>query len=154
MKAKLLAIVGLILLGALPAPAQTVALLDLQGLSEGSDYSWHVYTYTVTAVGNASAISFFFRNDPWYSGLDSVQVTAVGGGPNLVTNGGFEAGTGNAPGWTRLGQVDVSSGGTATGGNLVGPVLEGNLLWQDGATGGEDGIGQLISTHGCPVMSN
>ena len=45
-----------------------------------------------SSLRNASTnVSFSFREDPAFLGLDDVSVT-TGGGPNLLTNGDFEAG--------------------------------------------------------------
>ena len=66
----------------------------------------HTYTqYSVdfTATAASTNISFAFREDPAFLHLDDVSVILKTGGPELILNGGFEAGPvgANAPtNWT------------------------------------------------------
>src|ERR1700754_43905 len=76
-----------------PAPG---AILDLNGTPVPHTYTQ--YTTTFVASQTTTNISFAFREDPAFLGLDDV-VVQIGAGPSLLTNGGFESGAGgkNAP---------------------------------------------------------
>jgi hypothetical protein len=76
------------------------ALLDLAGTPV--PHTYQQYSTSFVASNASTNVSFSFREDPAFLGLDDVSVT-TGGGPNLLTNGDFEAGPvgANAPaGWT------------------------------------------------------
>lgn len=122
------------------------AILDLAGGPVP-----HVYTqYSVNfvAANTSTNISFSFREDPAYLGLDDVSVT-TGAGPNLLVNGDFESGPvgNNTPaGWTYLNAFGaVAAGLVSTGGPGPGP-HNGSNYYQDGAVQAYDGITQAIAT--------
>jgi hypothetical protein len=65
------------------------------------------------ATSTVTNLSFAFRDAPAFLLLDNVQLT-TGGGPNLVTNGDFEAGPLGSPapaGWTYLNVFGADFGG-------------------------------------------
>src|SRR5215471_8213462 len=72
------------------------AILDLDGTAISHQYTQ--YTTSFVATATTTNISFAFREDPAFLSLDDVSVT-LGGGPNLLTNPGFESGVvgDNAP---------------------------------------------------------
>lgn len=87
------------------------------------------------------------REDPAFLGLDDVSVT-TGGGPNLITNGGFELGPvgANAPtGWTYLNAFGAIAAGVVSSDPSPGP-HSGSLYYRDGAVQAYDGITQAIAT--------
>jgi hypothetical protein len=123
----------------------TGAILDLNGTPVPHVYTQ--YTTSFVATGTSTNISFSFREDPAFLGLDDVSVT-TGGGANLVTNGGFEAGPlgANAPaGWTYLNQFGASAAGVVSDISSPGPHT-GTLYYRDGAVQAYDGITQAIAT--------
>jgi hypothetical protein len=121
------------------------AILDLNGTPVP-----HAYTqYSVNFMASMALtnISFSMREDPDFLGLDDVSVT-TGGGPNLIVNGGFEAGPlgANAPtGWTYLNQFGAAAAGVVSNNGSPG-VHSGALYYRDGAVQGYDGITQGIPT--------
>jgi hypothetical protein len=120
------------------------AILDLAGMPVP-----HIYTnYTVDFVASNTStnISFSFREDPSFLHLDDVSVT-TGGGPNLLTNGGFELGSvpGDAHtpvGWTYLNAFGAGAAGVV---DSNGP-RSGTQNYHDGAVQAYDGITQGIAT--------
>jgi hypothetical protein len=119
--------------------------LDLNGTAV--PHTYQMYTTSFTAANASTNISFAFREDPAFLGLDDVSVT-TGGGPNLITNGGFEAGPlgASAPtGWTYLNSFGATFGGAVSNNGSPGP-HSGSLYYTDGAVQAYDGITQAIAT--------
>ena len=121
------------------------AILDLNGLSVPHTYTQ--FSVMFTATQTSTNISFSFREDPAFLGLDDVSVT-TGGGPNLLVNGGFESGVlgNNAPvGWTYLNAFGAAAAGVVS--NLASPgPRSGSLYYRDGAVQAYDGITQAVAT--------
>jgi hypothetical protein len=121
------------------------AILDLNGTAV--PHTYQMYSTSFTATNASTNISFAFREDPAFLGLDDVSVT-TGGGPNLITNGGFEAGPvgASAPtGWTYLNSFGATFGGVVSNNTSPGPHT-GSLYYTDGAVQAYDGITQGIAT--------
>jgi len=119
----------------------TGAILDLHGTAVPDIYT--NYTVDFTATQASTNISFSFREDPAFLFLDDVTVT-TGGGPNLLTNGGFESGPSgaNAPtGWTYLNAFGAAAAGVVGGGARTG-----SFAYVDGAVQAYDGITQAVPT--------
>jgi hypothetical protein len=101
-----------------------------------------------TATQASTNISFSFREDPAFLGLDDVSVT-TGGGPNLVVNPGFELGPlgANAPtGWTYLNAFGAVAAGVVSTNNTSPGSHTGTNYYRDGAVQAYDGITQAIAT--------
>jgi hypothetical protein len=123
-------------------PPGGVPILDLNGTA--IPHSYTQYHTTFVAAGSSTNLSFAFREDPAFLFLDDVSVTQ-GGGPNLVTNGGFEDGPlgASAPnGWSYLNAFGASFGGVVSNN---GP-HSGSNNYFDGAVQAYDGITQAIAT--------
>src|SRR5579862_9724436 len=124
-----------------PPPAGPV-ILDLAGQAVPHQYTH--YTTSFVATGSSTDLSFAFREDPAFLSLDDVVLT-TGGGPNLVTNGGFESGPvgANAPaGWTYLNVFGATAAGVVSTSN---PHTGANA-YTDGAVQAYDAITQSIAT--------
>lgn len=81
--------------------SDTLLSIPSTGIADStSAQNYTDYTYSYTATLAQTYITFEFRQDPAYWGLDDVSVTDSGG-TNLVGNGGFE--TGNLTDWTLIG---------------------------------------------------
>lgn len=125
--------------------------VDLNGATVGGvtprDYEWQNYDFSFAASSAVTTLSFWFRNDPGFAGLDTVSVSLAGTSVNLLTNGGFETGPdiyGGPPhGWYFLTGPNFvgSAGALASDGPQAG-----SKYWADGAVGGHDGIAQAIQT--------
>lgn len=123
----------------------TGAILDLDGTPV--PHTYQQYTTSFTATLATTNVSFSMREDPAFLGLDDVSVT-TGGGPNLITNGGFELGPvgANAPtGWTYLNAFGAIAAGVVSSDPSPGP-HSGSLYYRDGAVQAYDGITQAIAT--------
>ena len=123
----------------------TGAILDLAGGPVPHQYQQ--YTTSFTAVATTTNISFSFREDPAFLGLDDV-VVRLGAGPNLLTNGDFESGVvgQNAPvGWTYLNAFGAAAAGEVATGGTPG-AHGGSNYYRDGAVQAYDGITQSIAT--------
>jgi hypothetical protein len=121
------------------------AILDLAGTPVPHTYTQ--YTTSFMATSSSTNLSFSFREDPAFLGLDDVSVT-TGGGPNLITNGDFESGIlgNNAPvGWTYLNAFGAAAAGVVSNLSSPGP-HSGSLYYRDGAVQAYDGITQAIGT--------
>ena len=118
------------------------------------------YNFSFTAVYATTSLSFTFRNDPSYTGLDTVSVIDQAGDTttNLIQNGGFENGGYTVAGnnallpnnWTAIGQANLPAAGTlqtsVSPGNGPFNSQSGSGNWVDGAVGGFDGISQSFTT--------
>ncbi len=126
----------------------------------GQPLSLSYVNYNTSFVaGSASTfLTFAMRDDPGYILLDDVSLT-TGGGPNLLTNGGFESGPldASAPaGWTYLNMYGASAGGIVDGtdpgrcGAICGGAgsfpHSGSLEYSDGAIQAYDAITQVVPT--------
>jgi hypothetical protein len=123
----------------------TGAILDLNGTPV--PHTYQQYTTSFTATNTSTNISFSFREDPAFLGLDDVSVT-TGGGPNLVVNPGFELGPvgANAPtGWAYLNTFGAPAAGVVSTNPSPGPNT-GLNYYQDGAVQAYDAISQPIAT--------
>jgi hypothetical protein len=124
------------------------AILDLNGTAIPHAYQQYSVNFTATAA--TTNISFAFREDPAFLGLDDVSVT-TGGGPNLLLNPGFELGVvgNNAPvDWTYLNSFGATFAGiVASNATHSSPgAHSGNNYYYDGAVQAYDGITQAIAT--------
>ena len=119
------------------------AILDLHGTPIPHTYTQYSVDFTATAA--STNISFAFREDPAFLHLDDVSVTLKTGGPELILNGGFEAGPvgANAPtNWTFLNTF----GATFAGVVATNDPHTGTNNYSDGAVQAYDGITQAIAT--------
>jgi hypothetical protein len=124
------------------------AILDLAGQAVPKTYT--NYTVDFTATSTATNIGFAFRDDPSFLGLDDVSVS-TGGGPNLLTNPGFEAGVvgDNAPqGWTYHNPfLLLPAGAVVDTASTPSPgAHSGSNYFIDGAVQAYDGISQSVPT--------
>jgi hypothetical protein len=123
----------------------TGAIFDLAGGPVPHQYQQ--YNTSFTAVATTTNISFSFREDPAFLGLDDV-VVRLGAGPNLLTNGDFESGVvgQNAPvGWTYLNAFGAAAAGVVANSGTPG-AHGGSNYYRDGAVQAYDGITQAIAT--------
>jgi len=118
------------------------------------------YNFTFVAEYATTDLSITFRNDPNYTGLDTVSVvdSADTTNTNLIQNGGFEGGGYSVSGnnsllpnnWTSIGQPNLYAAGrlqtNASVGNGPFNSQSGSGNWVDGAVGGFDGISQSFTT--------
>jgi hypothetical protein len=121
------------------------AIFDLNGTLV--PHTYQQYTTTFVAANASTNISFSFREDPAFLGLDDVSVTH-GGGANLLLNPGFELGTvgSNAPvDWTYLNSFGAGAAGVVASGGTPG-AHSGSNYYRDGAIQAYDGITQAIAT--------
>jgi hypothetical protein len=129
------------------APPVGPIVLDLNGTP--IPHAYQQYTTSFVATSAASFISFAFREDPAFLGLDDVSVT-TGGGPNLIVNGGFESGILGEPapiGWTYLNEFEATFFGVVADTSALGfDPHSGSYFYYDGAVQAYDVITQLIST--------
>jgi hypothetical protein len=135
----------------LPPPASGLLALDLAGTPIYSAYTQYDASFVASTVN--STVTFVFRHDPGFFAFDDVSVFDVTSpNINLLANGGFEEGAptasgGGAPGWTYFAQSGIGFLGSesATGTDLL-TAHTGGFFWEDGATGGYDGIDQTFAT--------
>jgi hypothetical protein len=135
----------------LPPPASGLLVLDLAGTPIYTAYT--PYTASFVASSLTSTVTFVFRHDPGFFAFDDVSVVDVAlPSTNLLVNGGFEQGAptpsgGGAPGWTYFAQTGIGFLGSesASGTDLL-LSHTGAFYWEDGATGGYDGIDQSFAT--------
>jgi hypothetical protein len=110
-------------------------------------HSYQQYTTTFTATNTTTNLSFSFREDPAFLGLDDGSVT-TGGGPNLVVNPSFELGPvgANAPtGWAYLNTFGAAAAGVVSTVSSPGPHT-GSNYYLDGAVQAYDAISQPVPT--------
>ena len=139
---------------AMPAQAQTnnaaptgQLILDLAGQPVPSAYTYYVASFT--ALQTQTLLTFAFRDDPGHFELDDTFLAdSNASSTNLLANPGFEARpTGSAPTpWIYFSQSNIAYNGyTNIGGAKFSPHT-GSKYWDDGATGGYDGIYQSVAT--------
>src|SRR5580700_9420973 len=136
--------------------APGVLVLDLAGTPMISSYTQYNASFVATSA--SSTVTFGFRNDPGFFGFDDASVfNATTSGGNLLQNPGFELGAptvsgGAVTGWATFehnGLVALgfpALGFEAASGTDGLSAFHGNFFWNDGATGGYDGIDQTITT--------
>jgi len=128
------------------APPTGPIVLDLDGTPIPHEYQQYTASFVATSAN--SFISFAFREDPSFVGLDDVSVT-TGGGPNLIVNGDFESGVlgESAPvGWIYLNEFEATFFGVVQN-DLVEPgTHSGSYYYYDGAVQAYDVITQQIPT--------
>ncbi len=133
----------------LPPPPSGLEILNLAGTPIISSYTQ--YSSSFTATSTLSTVTFVFRHDPGFFGFDDASVS-TGGGANLLTNPSFEMGAptvsgGGAPGWTYFQETGVTFLGYEAASGTDGlSAHSGSYFWDDGATGGYDGIDQTFAT--------
>ena len=126
-------------------PPAGPVILDLAG--QANPHDWTPYTASFVATSTSTALSFAIRDDHAFFYLDDVVLT-TGGGPNLVVNGGFEAGpvgTQAPTGWTYLNPLAVTFGGSVVD-DAVEPTHSGLFAYADGALQGYDILRQTFLT--------
>jgi len=140
----------------LTPPPSGLLILDLAGTPIIPSYT--LYSATFVATTPVSTVTFVFRHDPGYFAFDDASVVdATTPGGNLLLNGSFEIGAptvsgAGVPDWTyfeQAGLVDVGLpvlGFEAASGTNGLSAYNGNYFWDDGATGGYDGIDQSFAT--------
>jgi len=135
----------------LPPPVSGLLILDLAGTPIFPAYTQ--YTASFMATSAASTVTFVFRYDPGFFAFDNVSVVdAASPSVNLLLNPSFELGAptvsgGGAPGWIYFAQVGITFGGfEAASGTDSLSAHSGSFFWDDGATGGYDGIDQTFAT--------
>jgi hypothetical protein len=140
----------------LTPPPSGLLVLDLAGTPIIPAYT--PYSAPFVATSSQSTVTFVFRHDPGFFAFDDASVvdTTIPGG-NLLLNPGFEIGAPTVPGagvpdWTyfeQAGLVDVGLpvlGFEAPSGTNGLSAYSGGYFWDDGATGGYDGIDQTFAT--------
>jgi hypothetical protein len=140
----------------LTPPPSGLLVLDLAGTPIIPAYTQ--YGAPFVATSSQSTVTFVFRHDPGFFAFDDASVvdTTIPGG-NLLLNPGFEIGAPTVPGagvpdWTyfeQAGLVDVGLpvlGFEAPSGTNGLSAYSGGYFWDDGATGGYDGIDQTFAT--------
>jgi hypothetical protein len=137
-------------------PPSGLLILDLAGTPIVPSYS--LYSAAFTATTSQSTVTFVFRHDPGFFAFDNASVVdATHPGGNLLLNGSFEVGAPTisgegVPDWTyfeQAGLVDVGLpvlGFEAPSGTNGLSAEDANNFWDDGATGGYDGIDQTFAT--------
>ena len=128
----------------MPDTLLSIPSSGVAGSTSGQSYTDYTYSYTATLA--QTYITFEFRQDPAYWGLDDISVKNSGG-TNLVGNGGFE--TGDLTDWTLIGTQGLDAAGEVSSGS-PGTSTEnshsGSYFFSDGAVGGVDGIYQSFNT--------
>jgi len=125
-------------------------LTDLAGQPLPTAYTHYTTSFQATVTN--TFLTFVFRNDPGYFALDDVTLvdssSLITPNLNLLTNPGFESGSSGrlAPGWTAFAQSNITFGGEITAGISTLRPHSGRQFWDDGATGGYDGISQSLPT--------
>jgi hypothetical protein len=140
----------------LSPPPSGLLVLDLAGTPIIPAYT--PYSAPFVATSTQSTVTFVFRHDPGFFGFDNASVvdTTIPSG-NLLLNPSFEIGAPTVPGagvldWTyfeQAGLVDVGLpvlGFEAPSGTDGLAAQDGSFYWNDGATGGYDGIDQTFAT--------
>lgn len=131
----------------------TGAILDLGGLSNRSipHDTPEVYSVDFTAVLSKSAITFAFRNDPWFLQFSDVSLVDVTtGSGSLLSNGDFSAGTYFSASSLHFGTPDdwtySNIDGAAFGGYVRSNCVGATSCWYDGAIQGYDELSQSVMT--------
>ena len=140
----------------LTPPPSGLLVLDLAGTPIIPAYTQ--YSAPFVATSSQSTVTFVFRHDPGYFAFDNASVvdSTIPSG-NLLLNPSFEIGAptvpgGGVPDWSyfeQAGLVDV--GLPVLGFEAPSPTNglsaeDGSFFWEDGATGGYDGIDQTLAT--------
>lgn len=150
----LLAAIGLT---GLPAGAQnyappTGAIYDLNGLTVPHGAPQLYFTTFTAPTSNAStAITFAFRDDPWFIQFSNVSLVDVTtGSGNLLANGDFSGGAylDNLNYGTPLGWTYSNIDGAAFGGSVSSACVGASYCWNDGAVQGYDELSQNVATTG------
>jgi len=140
----------------LSPPASGLLVLDLAGTPIFPAYTQYGASFTATT--SESTVTFVFRHDPGFFAFDDAAVVdATTPSGNLLVNPGFETGAptvsgAGVPGWTyfeQAGLVDLGYpvlGFEAASGTDGLSAHTGGFFWDDGATGGYDGIDQTLAT--------
>jgi hypothetical protein len=151
-------LLGLSGAGALAQTPPAGAIFDLSTVQSTPlpNYTQFTTSFVSAAGVPATTVSFAFREVPAYFSFDDVDVS-TGGGPNLLSDPGFEGAAGdvgtNFPtGWGRWIQpVDVSAIGTVSSnaapyGCGSSGAHSGSIFWCDGSVEGYDALYQVIPT--------
>jgi hypothetical protein len=129
------------------APPSGPIVLDWNGTP--IPHAYQQYTASFVATSSISNISFAFRHDPDFLGIDDVSVT-TGGGSNLLVNGGFESGPldESVPsGWTYLNEFEATFSGVVADNSTSPPGPHGGAYYYyDGSVQAYDVITQQIPT--------
>lgn len=156
-------IASLAAIGPSPASAQNFAppsgaILDLNGQASPLGAP-QLYSVTFTAPQtNDSAITFAFRDDPWFTQFYGVSlVDTTMGSRNLLSNGDFSQGVNFGSqiplGWTYNNLDGVAYSGWVTN-SCVGPGGSGcTYYWNDGAVQGYNELSQSVATTGGDVYT-
>ena len=140
----------------LSPPPSGLLILDLAGTRIIPSYTQYNAQFVATTPW--STVTFVFRHDPGYFAFDDAAVvdTTTPSG-NLLLNPSFEIGaptiSGNGvPDWTYFEQAGLADVGVPVlGFEAASPTnglaaYNGSYFWDDGATGGYDGIDQTFAT--------
>ena len=140
----------------LTPPPSGLLVLDLAGTPIIPAYT--PYSAPFVATSSQSTVTFVFRHDPGFFAFDDASVVdATSPSGNLLLNPGFETGAPTSPGdgvpdWTYFEQAGLVDVGlpvlgfeAPSGTNGLSP-HSGDFFWDDGATGGYDGIDQTFAT--------
>ena len=131
-------------------PPVGAAILDLAGTPLLRGYTR--YTTSFTADKSSTAVTFAFRNDPGHFEFDDASIVDSSSSTtptlNLFGNPGFEGqpfGSPPSP-WIYFAQSNITFNGTVSPANGAFGPHSGAAYWDDGATGGYDGIYQTLPT--------
>ncbi len=140
----------------LSPPPSGLLILDLAGTPIYSAYTQ--YSATFVATTSDSTVTFVFRHDPGFFAFDDANVADIASpGINLLQNPGFEVGAptisgAGVPDWTYFEQAGLADVGVPVLGFEAASPTDGlsshtgGYFWDDGATGGYDGIDQTVAT--------
>jgi hypothetical protein len=141
----------------LTPPPSGLLVLDLAGTPIIPAYTQ--YSAPFVATSSQSTVTFVFRHDPGFFAFDNASVVdTTTPNTNLLLNPSFEIGAptasgGGAPDWTYFEQAGLVDLGypvlgfeAASGTNGLSAYDGDGYFWDDGATGGYDGIDQTFAT--------
>ena len=160
--------------GSAPPGPGTDILLDLANsptvkntVTNTDGTVWNQYSATFTAAQTTSTITFSFRNDPGYFGLDNVSaVNMATGSGNLLTDGDFSSAVSGLAvctstcssvtpaGWQFYQEPGIAGQNTnsgiydaSTGSNVgLSPLTGSSQFWGDGAYYAYDSLAQSFKT--------